>query len=102
MERLRTLRKECGKTQKEVAEYLKITQSGYQNYEIGDTEPNIDKLIKLADYYQVSIDYLVGRNFTNDVYLTGIQKDIVKALLQLNEFDQAHIYGQIIGMLAKY
>ena len=34
---------------------------GYQCYEMGETEPSLDKLFRLADYYQVSLDYLTGR-----------------------------------------
>ena len=48
-------------TQQEIAELLKMTTGSYNQYEVGRTEPNIDTLCKLADYYGVSLDYLVGR-----------------------------------------
>lgn len=48
-------------TQKQVAELLHISQQAYAHYETGKREPTIDKLIKLADLYKVSIDFLVGR-----------------------------------------
>lgn len=60
-ERLKLLRKERGVPQKELAEYLGISIRGYQFYESEDNEPNIKMLMALADYYGVTIDYLVGR-----------------------------------------
>ena len=59
--RLREIRIETGKKQKEAAEYLGIKVRSYQAYEAGDREPNIDGLIALADFYEVSLDYLMGR-----------------------------------------
>ena len=60
-ERLKTLRKERKISQKDLAKYLDISVRGYQSYESEDNEPNIKMLTKLADFYDVSIDYLVGR-----------------------------------------
>ena len=60
-ERLRMLRKEKKVQQKEIAEYLGISIRGYQFYESEHNEPNIKALIALADFYGVTIDYLVGR-----------------------------------------
>lgn len=59
--RLRQLRKEKGLTQNQVAIYCDITEKTYQNYELMTREPKIDILIKIADVFGVSIDYLVGR-----------------------------------------
>ena len=60
-ERLKLLRKERKVSQKELADFLGISIRGYQFYESEDNEPNIRMLIALADFYGVSIDYLVGR-----------------------------------------
>ncbi len=51
-----------GITQKQMAEICKINERSYQNYEGGDRVPNLDGLIALADYFDVSLDYLVGRS----------------------------------------
>ena len=59
--RLKECRIDKSKTQKDVADYLGISERGYQNYEIGKREPKIETLNKLADYLNVSIDYLTGR-----------------------------------------
>lgn len=58
---IRNLRKDNNKTQKELAAYLNTTQTTYSKYELGKINIPIDILIKLADYYNVSLDYLVGR-----------------------------------------
>ncbi|MCI8803111.1 MAG: helix-turn-helix transcriptional regulator [Oscillibacter sp.] len=60
-ERLKELRTSRRLYQRELAELLGISIRGYQCYETGEHEPGVKKLIALADYYNVSIDYLVGR-----------------------------------------
>ena len=60
-ENIRNLREDNDKTQKEVAAYLNIKQTTSSKYELGKINVPIDVFIKLADYYTVSIDYLVGR-----------------------------------------
>lgn len=60
-ENIRNLREDNDKTQKEVAAYLNIKQTTYSKSELGKINVPIDVFIKLADYYTVSIDYLVGR-----------------------------------------
>ncbi|MFB4471732.1 helix-turn-helix domain-containing protein [Oceanobacillus caeni] len=60
-ERFREQRKKHKLSQKDVAEYLGLTESGYGYYEQGRNEPSIEILIKLSTKYSVSIDYLTGR-----------------------------------------
>ncbi len=60
-ERLKNLRQQKKVSQKELAAYLGISVRGYQFYESEVNEPNIKMLVALADFYGVSIDYLVGR-----------------------------------------
>ena len=54
-------------TQKQLAESIGATENGVQNYERGTRKPTFDMLIALADYFGVSIDYLVGRTDNPDV-----------------------------------
>ena len=61
MNRLRYLREDNNLTQTQVANLLHIKQTTYSGYEIGAHNIPVDALIKLADYYNTSIDYLVGR-----------------------------------------
>jgi len=60
-ENIRKLRIDNGYTQKQVAEHLGISQNTYSQYEIGVINYPADAVVKLADFYQVSTDYLLGR-----------------------------------------
>ncbi len=60
-DRLKSLRKEKGFTQAQVAIYCDITEKTYQNYELMTREPKLEILMRIADFYKVSIDYLIGR-----------------------------------------
>lgn len=57
---LKQLRKQSGKTQKEVAEKLGIAYQSYQAYELGITVPTLQNFIKLAKFYDVSYDDLLN------------------------------------------
>lgn len=59
--RLKECRKEKRYTQGQVAIYCDITEKAYQNYELMTREPKLDILIRIADLYNVSLDYLTGR-----------------------------------------
>lgn len=60
-ENIRNLRIDGGYTQAQIAEYLNVKQNTYSQYEIGTLNYPIDVLMKLADFYGVSVDYLLGR-----------------------------------------
>ena len=66
--RIRNLREDADKTQQEIAEYLGTSQTMYARYERGANEMPIRHLIKLSDYYQVSLDYLCGRTDEKRMY----------------------------------
>lgn len=61
-DRLKKLRNSRGVTQKAMAEYLGITEQAYAKYEYAMREPNHETTIKLADFFEVSTDYLFGRS----------------------------------------
>lgn len=48
-------------TQREVAQRLGISQPSYIRYENGSAEPTLENLVKIADLYDVSVDFLLGR-----------------------------------------
>ena len=60
-ENLRQLREKQGLKQKELAEELEISLRAYQYYERNEREPQLSTLIRIADYFDVSLDELVGR-----------------------------------------
>ena len=59
--RLKKCRKEKGLAQWEIATYCDISEKTYQNYELKTSEPKLEILLKIADVFNVSLDYLVGR-----------------------------------------
>lgn len=61
-ERLKELRQESKLSQQEIANILEIRQQQYSRYESGTRELPIHLLVKLADFYEVSTDYLLGRS----------------------------------------
>lgn len=60
-QRLKACRKEKGLTQGQVAIYCDITEKAYQNYELMTREPKLEILVRIAELFDVSVDYLVGR-----------------------------------------
>lgn len=61
-ERLQQARKEKGVTQKQISDEFGITTRAYGFWEHGGREPTIDTLKKLADYFDVTLDWLTGRS----------------------------------------
>lgn len=68
IKRIRDLREDNDKTQTEIAEHLGISQTMYARYERGANELPIRHLIKLADFYGVSTDYILGRTDNQKLY----------------------------------
>ena len=60
-QRMEDLRIDHDKTQAEIAEYLGCQREVYRRYEKGERQIPVDYLIQLSEYYNVSIDYLVGK-----------------------------------------
>lgn len=65
-EKLKTARKEAGYSQRQVESLTGIKQSTLAGYEIGRTEPDIETLGTLADFYNVSTDWLIGTKGKNN------------------------------------
>ena len=60
-QRIRNLREDHDLTQRKMGEILACSQRVYSNYERGELDIPTEILIKLADYYDVSVDYILGR-----------------------------------------
>jgi transcriptional regulator with XRE-family HTH domain len=60
-ERIKEERKRRKLTQEDIAAQLGITRSAYTLYETGKTQPSLETAVKLADIFQISLDYLTGR-----------------------------------------
>jgi len=82
--RLRQLRDEKGVNQSDVAEYLSISRTAYSLYESGKRQMNYATLDMLADYYCVSVDYLLGRKSERGALRTG-EAALIHKYAQLDE-----------------
>ena len=67
-ENIRNLRIDNGYTQKQIAQQLGISQNTYSQYELGVLNYPVDALMILADFYGVSVDYLLGRTNRKEPY----------------------------------
>ena len=85
---LKSLREEKKLRQSDLADFLEISQQAYQRYENGTSEPNGDGFVKLADFYNVSTDYLLGR--------TSVKAMAVTAEDEMSEQDIKAIENSIV------
>ena len=67
-QRIRDLREDRDLTQEDLAKFLNCTQACYSNYENGKRDIPLEVMSSLADFYHVSVDYLMGRTNTKDPY----------------------------------
>ena len=85
--KLKELREQKGLSQYEIAPLLNLKQATYANYEIGKTQPTIETLCIIADYYGVSLDYLCDHKTQNTFqfgYLDEQSKQIIQITQTLN------------------
>ena len=66
-EKLKMLRKEKNITQEEFAKALEVTKGAVAMWETDKRTPEVDTLKKIADYFQVSVDYLIGNKYENAI-----------------------------------
>ena len=101
MLKLKQLRIDNNLTQKEFAKLFNITQGTYSNYENETTQPDIKLLIEIANKFNVSVDYLIGRNYYNELgYLNEQQKMFVQSFLALNTANQMNAVIYVSSLLA--
>ena len=82
--RLRVLRSEKNITQAEFAKVIGVAQQTVGSWEKGNSAPNFEILSKIADYFNVSTDYLLGRE-THNPSLSEEQKNLLKAFGELKK-----------------
>lgn len=98
MENLRKLREEFGLTQKELAEKMNVAKATVYFYEQNKVSPSTEMLIKLADYFNCSVDYLLGHQTKNTVYLDSLtenQKEAISLIKTLSDRETAKVIGYI-------
>ena len=91
MIRLLELRTEKKLSQRRMTQIFNISQGTYNNWENGKTQPSFEQLISLADFFEVSLDYLLGRNdFEQYAYSDNMKSERRRRLINLfDELDDA-------------
>jgi transcriptional regulator with XRE-family HTH domain len=87
-ERLRELRLRRKISQEEVARHIGITRSAYSHYEINNRQPVYETLIKLAAYFDVSLDYMIGgaqSKAKSDLPVTSDTREILSLLQHMSQ-----------------
>ena len=100
--KLRELRKRDGLTQEQLASQIGISRDTYKNYEQERTQMNYEMLIKMADYFNVSLDYLCGRPNSNLIFtesLTETQRKLVSIIKMLTPEQSLIALGYFSDML---
>ncbi len=106
-EHLRKIRKSRHLTQKQLAMNMGTSEQGIQQYELGKRRPTYDMLIALADYFDISMDYLVGRSDDPARHLSvpeekadgeGKKMDVRKANRDSNEITRAYFDSLLVEM----
>lgn len=92
-QRLKDLKEDKDLKQREVAEIIGVAENHYGKYERGEVDITFGRVIKLAEYYNVSLDYIAGR--TNDKGGLHSKSEIEKMWEELNKDDQEEIRALI-------
>lgn len=99
-QRLRDLREDADKTQSDIAELLGTTAQYYGRYEKGEIELPLSRAIQLANYYDVSLDYLAGRSlFKRETALNEDEERLIKCWRELSERSKGKIDYHIEELL---
>lgn len=104
MRNLITLRQNLNLSQKELAQKLDMTDKAYWSYESGRTQPNIQTLIKMADFFNVSLDYLCGRPNSNLIFTESLspnKRELIKMIKTLSEDETLIAIGWIARLANK-
>ena len=100
MLKLKQLREEVGLSQKSLADKLGLAYKNYNTYELGRAMPDVATLIKIANFYHVSLDYLCDNNFHRLElgYLSENKECIVKAVQTLSDVESEKVLSFICGL----
>lgn len=84
-ERLKYLRLQKGLTQEQLAEIIGISRSALSMYELDQREPDLGTLIKIADYFSVTTDYLLGRDWKDPATQEELKQIIRMVVKEIRE-----------------
>ena len=100
-ERLKSLRKERNLLQKDIADFLNISKSAYGYYEQGRNEPDIQTILKLAELYQVSADYLFCKVDIERECLSEKESELLGLYRRLNQYEKNIVLGAVYALSVK-
>lgn len=97
---LKSFRSKLNLSQAELSKKVNIPTTTLFNYELGKCEPNIETLIKLANFYNVSLDELVGReaDTINLKYLDENEAYLIRKILKMNDLELAKTRAYVTGL----
>lgn len=99
--RIEQLRKEKGLSQEKLSKDLNIERRTISNYESNELNTKLKNIIKIADYFNVSLDYLCERPFNNQIgYIPEDRRELVKMIIDLDASDIRAVTSYINGYLA--
>lgn len=92
-DRLRSLRERKKKTQQDIADVLGITRPAYTAYESGSRKPDYEKVQQLAQYFDVTIDYLMGQDGVEKLKsdLDEATKEVIDEVMQFPKEDLPYL-----------
>lgn len=106
MNNLKELRVKGGYAQADIAKYLNVTQQAYSRYERGESELGYAALVDLADFYKVTIDYLLGRvddlgmvSFqSGEAALSAEERELLRRFRSLSERSRKVVADMVAAM----
>ena len=101
-DRLKSLRNSRKISQKDFAQALKVSQQTVASWEIGRTEPSNTALKDIADYFNVSTDYLLGRDAIKAPTLSAEQTTVLNSFDSLNSTGRNALMAVLDGLRAAY
>ena len=106
MKRIKELRKEKGLTQEKFAKVIGVSRSAISMYEIDASEPDFNILNRIADFFNVSIDYILGREkrineSKNSTPLTEREQELLNIFRKCDKGEQSRILGYSESLLKK-
>ncbi len=96
--KLREIRAKYNLNQTEIAKITGLSQKSISNYENNQTYPNVEALVKLADYFHVSVDELIGHEVPytlNRVQFSEKQLEVIESIKDLTDEDCRYLLASI-------
>ena len=99
--KLREIRKSKNLTQQEIAKKLNLGRVNYNRYELEQVQPSIETLVKLADFYKVTVDELIGHDvpyLINKSQFSADQLAVIESIQKLDKEQIAKLIAYIDGL----